>query len=246
MHLRCSLAALQADETGDDLEVILDPVLQLVQQHLLLLRHLGLLPRRFGELAVRPEAVDCRRQQVGIALQEVGVVLGEATRLLTIHLEYAKRTIVAADDDVDRAPDAVPVQHLGAAEALVVLQVLGGDRLAGEQGVAGRRSAVGIDRRVAHHVRLPADAGADQQLVVRWEQLQYLGALHAQALARQHRCPSQQGVEIVGAEGFDAELGKYRFLLLHALDAHGLAGCRSAPPGLLGRFGCFCTTSPTR
>src|SRR4051794_26537437 len=38
-----------------------------------------------------------------------------------------ERAIIAADDDVDRAPDAVPAQHLGAAEALVVLQVRGGD-----------------------------------------------------------------------------------------------------------------------
>ena len=132
VHLRCSLAALQAHETGDDLEAVLDPMLQLMQQHLLLLRQLGLLPRRLGEAAMRPETVDCRRQQVGIALQEVGVVLGEAARLLTIHLEHAERAIVAADDDVDGAPDAMPAQHVGAAEALVVLQVLGGDRLAGK------------------------------------------------------------------------------------------------------------------
>ena len=66
-------------------------------------------------------------------------------------------------------------------KALVVLQILGGDRLADEQGVAGRRGAVDVDRRVAHHVRLPADAGADQQLVARREQLQHLGALHTQA-----------------------------------------------------------------
>ena len=45
VRLRCSLAALQADETGDDLEAVLDPVLQLVQQDLLLLRP----PRRAGD-----------------------------------------------------------------------------------------------------------------------------------------------------------------------------------------------------
>ncbi len=57
-------------------------MLQLVQQHLFLLRRFRLLLRHLGEPAMRLEAVDCRRQQVGIALQEVGIVLGEAAGLL--------------------------------------------------------------------------------------------------------------------------------------------------------------------
>jgi hypothetical protein len=67
-------------------------------------------------------------------------------------------------------------------------------------------------------------------MIARRKQLQHLGALHAQALARQHRSLSQQGIEIIGTEGFDAEFGKCRFLLLHTLDKHALAGCCTTRP----------------
>ena len=52
--------------------------------------------------------------------------------------------------------------------------------------------------------------------------------------------------DLVGAEGFDAELGQCRFLLLHALVEHGLAGCRTAPHWPLAAARMFLHVKPQR
>ena len=75
-------ALLQADEAGDRLQVVLDPVLQLPQQP-------PLVGHGRPQLAQDADALDRLGQQVGVGAQEVGVGPGEPARLAAVDLEDA-------------------------------------------------------------------------------------------------------------------------------------------------------------
>ena len=122
---RCSPIML-----ADDLKAVLHPVPQLVQQDLLLVRH-------NREPTIQGKAVDRGRQQIGEALQKVDIVPAEAPPVLAVDLKHAHRVVLATDDHIDRALDAVPAQHIRAAETRVGQQILQFHGFSGQQRVAG-------------------------------------------------------------------------------------------------------------
>ena len=108
------------------MQAVLDPVVYLLEQHLVA-------AERSLEVVLVAFTLDRHAQDVGGALQECEIVLDELIFRPAVDLEHPERPAVALQDDVHRPVDAVLTQHLGRAEALLVLEVVGDDRLAGAQ-----------------------------------------------------------------------------------------------------------------
>ena len=91
---------------------------------------------------------------------------GEIQPVRAVDLQHAEGlAILAIDDDVDRAEDAVFGQHGRGAEPSLLRQVVGDDRLLGAQRVAGRAGQIRPEHHVADHALGPARAIGDQQVL---------------------------------------------------------------------------------
>ena len=129
--------------------------------------------------------VNGHAQDVRRALQKGYVVRGELAFGAAVDFEDAKRLAVALEDHIHGAVDAMLQQQLRRAEALFVFEMIGDDRLAGAQGIAGGRCHVGANGRGANDAWVPADAGAHQETALRRHELQNLGEFRLQAFGSQ-------------------------------------------------------------
>jgi hypothetical protein len=202
-------AELQIDQAHQLLIVVTHPMSHLAQQ-------CGLL---FGEREVeldQPRLVDRERQDGGVTLQELDVVLREHARLAAVGLEHAEDMLLALDDDVDRALDAMLAQQLGDPEALLPVQVVGDHRLAGLQGIARGRGQVGADPRLADHALAPADSGANQKRLFLGQVLEHFDEPDLEAARRLLGGVVEQPVEIRALGSPLAEIGELGPLLQEA------------------------------
>jgi len=106
-------------------------------------------------------------------LQEIDVVPRELPIPRAVDLENAEWSIGAPNDDVDRAIDSMLDQQLRETEALRARLIIRDHRLAGMQRIARRRIEPGRDFSDADDLRLPTDAGKDEELLLRGQELQH-------------------------------------------------------------------------
>ena len=190
---------LEVDQADQALVVVLDPVVQLLEQQLVLRRQLGV-------QLVQAGLLDREGEQRGVALQELEVVLGEGARLATVGLEHAENVLLGLDDHVGRALDAVLPQQLGEPEPLLLVQLVGDHRASGLERVAGGGFDVGADPHLADHALAPADARAHQQALLVGQVLQHLDVAHVQAARRLSGRLLQQPVEVGALDREQAEI----------------------------------------
>ena len=153
---------------------------------------------RVLQLELRSLLFDRHSEYVGGALQKRDVVFAELARRPAVDFQHAERRIVALQNDVHGAANAVFDQQFRGPEPLLVLEMVGDDRLAGVQGEAGGRGHVGADRRDADDAFVPADAGAYQQPVFGRDKLENFAVFGLKAFGRQTGREIQQ-VEKRGA-----------------------------------------------
>ena len=104
----------------------------------------------------------------------------------------------------------------GVPELLLVLEVVGDDRLAGMQGVARRRFEIGANGGLADHAPSQAHAGTDQQAVVGRNIFEDLAELCFQPVGGEPRGLLEQLHEARALQGEHAEL-RQDLLLANAL-----------------------------
>ena len=151
----------------------------------------------------------------GEGVQEEGVAGVELALVWTVDLQHAPRFAVqfGPDQDVDGTPHAVVGQKFGRVEALFVLQMVGDQRLAGLEGVAGRRIQFDAQRGVTLDLAAPAHASDQDQPVAAFIVDQHLGQGRLQAVGADHAGGVEQGLTIAFAQGHLAETRQQRLLL---------------------------------
>jgi hypothetical protein len=116
------ITGLESEHTRHDCKTVLDPVSDLPEKHLLA-----------GECSVEASilafALDCHPQNVCRTLQKGQVMFDELFLGPAIDLQHTERLAVALQDDIHGAPDAVLHEQLRGSKPLLVLKVVGDDRL---------------------------------------------------------------------------------------------------------------------
>jgi hypothetical protein len=112
-----------------------------------------------------------------------------------IDLRHPVRPALSLQDDIHGAANAVLYEKLGGSESLLVLELIGDDRLASAKGKAGGRCKVIPDGLHTNDDRLPAHTSADQKTFLCRNVFENLGKLSLQALSRHARGVVQQLIE---------------------------------------------------
>ena len=140
--LRLGVAGLDAKQSNDRCETILDAVTHLPRQH-------GLVIERGLKFRIGLLPLDGDAEQSGEARQEIGVRGIELAGVGAIDFQHAERQVAFAapcNENVDRAPDPVVRQKLRRPEACLLLKVVGNHYLPGVKRIAGRRPHIGSER----------------------------------------------------------------------------------------------------
>ena len=114
--------------------------------------------------------------------------------------------VAVGDEHVDGPLDAVIGHDLRRAKPGLHLKVIGDDRLAGLQGVTRRGCQIGPYDGLADDIVLPADTGADQQAILLSGIFQSLAELGLHAFRAEFDGAMQQGQQLGGTQGLDAEI----------------------------------------
>src|SRR6478735_6450606 len=145
---------------------VIDAMLKLVTEHFLPERSL----RQFS---LDPHSVDSRSQQIGVVLKKIDVVLLEFPELPRVNLQHTEWAILAANNNIDGAPDAMLDQELGNFEPNLPLGIFGDHRLVRVQGIASRRALMRGYFGVPYHAGVPVHPGADKQILPARGKLQH-------------------------------------------------------------------------
>ena len=109
--LRCR--GLQAQHARDELQAVVDPVIDLVDQHFVVLQ-------RIVQTSLVALALDCHAS-MGRSLQKSDVMLAELSLRSAVNLQHPEGCSIALQNDVDGAAHAVSLQQIRGAE--IVLRV---------------------------------------------------------------------------------------------------------------------------
>jgi hypothetical protein len=141
-------------------------MLKLVTEHFLPERSL----RQFS---LDPHSVDSRSQQIGVVLKKIDVVLLEFPELPRVNFQHTEWAVLAANNNIDGAPDAMLDQELGNFEPNLPLGIFGDHRLVRVQGIASRRALMRGYFGVPYHAGVPVHPGADKQILPARGKLQH-------------------------------------------------------------------------
>jgi hypothetical protein len=141
---------------------VVDAMLKLVTKHFLAERPLG-------QLSLDPHSIDSGRQQIGVVLKKIDVVLLEFPELPRVNLQNTKWAVLAANDNIDGAPDAMLDQEFGNCESNLALGIFGDHRLVRVQGIASRRALMCRYCGMPYYAGAPIHPGSDKQILAAWE-----------------------------------------------------------------------------
>ncbi|HYG90623.1 MAG TPA: hypothetical protein VD978_30695 [Azospirillum sp.] len=203
--LRPGVLRLDRDEAGDDLKVVLHPVLQFPKKTLLPVD--GRL--QFGE-QIQP--LDRGSEEIRIAAEEVDVGLGKCTRCAAVDLEDAIRWLLsrAEDGDVAEGPDAVFPDEIRDRKVVLALDIQANGRFAGIDRLCFQGAWLLRNREMAGDAALPARARAHQQGAALRLQFHNFGEVGAEARTDEASGFLKYGPETVGLESKAAELQQHR------------------------------------
>ena len=143
---------------------VIDAMLKLVTEHFL--------PERpLRQFSLDPYSVDSRSQQVGVVLKKIDIVLLEFPELPRVNLQHTEWAVLAANNNIDGAPDAMLDQELGNFEPNLPLGIFGNHRLVRVQGIASRRALMRGYFSMPYHAGVPVHPGADEQILAAWDEL---------------------------------------------------------------------------
>jgi hypothetical protein len=191
----------QVEHAADELQAVLDAMVDLLDQHLLVLE-------RDLESVLMALPLDGHADEVGRSLQESDVLLRKIAFRPAVGLQHAEGRAVALQDHVDGAAHAMYGEQLGRAEAFLVLELVGNDGLAGAQGKSRRRLQVGPDRGRTDQAGIPAHAGAQQETVLGRPVFEHLAELGFQALRGQADRLGQQPFQWHAPQRHHPKLGQ--------------------------------------
>ena len=104
------------------------------------------------------------------------------------------------------------VQHVGYGEPRLAFKVGRDHRLVVHQRIARRRVELCSEGDVSHHARVPSYPRPEEEVVPVATELQHLDHLDIEPFGHEFAGPVQNLIEIVGAEGKEAETGERRAL----------------------------------
>jgi hypothetical protein len=117
-----ALVARSARDGLDSSQHVIDAMLKLVTEHFL--------PERpVCQFSLDPHSVDSRSQEIGVILKEIDIVLLEFAKQARVNLQHAEWAVLAANNNIDSAPDAMLDQELGNYKPNFPLGILGDHRL---------------------------------------------------------------------------------------------------------------------
>src|SRR4029453_13888373 len=135
---------------------VIDAMLKLVTEHFL--------PEgTLRQFSLDFHSVDSRSQQIGVVLKKIDIVLLEFPELPRVNLQHTEWAVLAANNNIDGAPDAMLDQELRNFEPNLPLCILGNHRLVRVQGIPGRRALMRRYFGVPYHAGVPVHPGADKQ-----------------------------------------------------------------------------------
>src|SRR4029450_7295067 len=105
--------------------------------------------------SLNPHSVDSRSQQIGVVLKKIDVVLLEFPEPPRVNLQHTEWAVLAANNNIDGAPDAMLDQELGNFEPNLPLGIFGNHRVVRVQGIPGRRALVRRYFGVPYHAGVP-------------------------------------------------------------------------------------------
>ena len=191
---RVGVAGLDAKQSNDRCETVLDAVAHLPRQHGLVVE--GGLKFRIGVLPLDGDA-----EQSGEARQEIGVRRIELTGIGTIDFQHAERQMAFAaprDENIDRAPDPVVRQKLRCPEACLLFEMVGNHYLPGVKRITGRRFQIGSQRNMIDASGVPADARTDEKPFLVRHIFQHFGERSIQALGAEFGGALQDLTDVAG------------------------------------------------
>src|SRR5690349_1346886 len=204
---RCILACccLQLQHTCDKLKAVLHPMIDLADQHLLILERLPQLP--IVDVSFKRNAKD-----VGGALEKMNVLSVELALKLAVDLEHTIGCTLSLQNDVDRPADTMLPQQRRGTKTLLVLEVVGNNRPSCLQGKPRGRFEIGTNRCVVDAARLPADTGPQHEPVLGRNILANLTEVCVESECCGFRSALQQNGDRYSRQRVDAKL-RQQFLL---------------------------------
>src|ERR1700761_8957574 len=100
----------------DSRKHVIDAMLKLVTEHFL--------PERSPcQFPLDTHSVDSGSQKIGVVLKEIDIVLLEFAELTRVNLQHTERAVLAANHNINGAPDAMLDQELGYFEPTLPLGI---------------------------------------------------------------------------------------------------------------------------
>ena len=164
--------------------------------------------KRSLQLALILLLLDRHPEDVCGTLQKSDVVFAKLASGFAVDFQYAEWRAVALENDVHGAVNAVLDQQVRCPKALLMFEVVGNNRLAGAQRVAGGGLQIGSDAGRADDILAPADSGSNQKAVLSWYVFQDFAVLRIQPFGC-HTCGLIEHADQAGTlKRKDAQFGK--------------------------------------
>jgi hypothetical protein len=151
---------LQLQHCGYDLQAVLYPMIDFIEQDLLAVEGRP-------ELAFIALSLDRHPQDVCRSLQERDIVLAEFALRSAVDFQHTVGGAIALKDDIHGAANAVFGEQLRCSKPFFILKVIADDWFASAQGKPGRGFEIGAYRRYADNTFMPTDTCANKKPILR-------------------------------------------------------------------------------
>src|SRR5262249_9818941 len=154
------ISRLEPEHARDQLQAILHPMIDLLHEHLLVLK-------RCVQSSLLALPLNRHAEDIGRALQERDIVLAELALGSAIDFKHPVGGTITLQDDVHSSANAMGCKQLGRSEAILALQVVRDHRFARAQGKTRRRGKVRPDGGCTNQALIPAYPSTHQESILR-------------------------------------------------------------------------------